>query len=93
MHRFYRTVGCVFNNQKFFANVQADDRVVNTSWDLEDEYMWKGMSTSYIKTLSPSTGIGYLMPSSRQNLAEEEKLLENILKDKIGAIRRNEHHL
>ena len=47
------------------AKLADHDGVVNTSWDLEDEYMWKGMSTSYIKTLSPSTGIGYLMPSSR----------------------------
>ena len=83
----------MFNNVKFFANVQTDDRVVNTCWDFEDEYMWKGMSTSYIKTLSTSNGIGYLMPSSLQNVSEEEKLLESILKDKISAVRRNEHHL
>ena len=73
--------------------MQADDRVVNTNWDFEDEYMWKGMATSYIKTLSPSTGIGYLMPSSISNLSDEEKLLENILKDKISAVRKNEQHL
>ena len=57
VHRFYRTVGSCFNNQKFFANVQTDDRVVNTVWDLEDEYMWKGMSTSQIKTLTTSTKV------------------------------------
>jgi hypothetical protein len=33
------------------------------------------------------------MPSSLQNIADEEKLLETILKEKIGAVRRNEHHL
>jgi len=38
--------------------------------------MWKGMSTSYIKTLTTSTGIGYLMPSSTQNITDEEKMLE-----------------
>ena len=36
VHRFYRQVGCVFNNKNFFANIQADDRVVCTEWDLED---------------------------------------------------------
>jgi len=51
------------------------------------------MSTSYIKTLTTSSGIGYLMPSSLQNVSDEEKLLESILKEKIGAVRRNEHHL
>jgi len=93
VHRFYRTAGCAFNNKGFFANVQADDRVVNTCWDLEDEYMWKGMSTSYIKTLTTSSGIGYMMPSAFQNISDEEKLLESILKDKIAAVRRNEHHM
>jgi hypothetical protein len=93
VHRFYRTVGSCFNNQKFFANVQTDDRVVNSVWDLEDEYMWKGMSTSQIKTLTTSPGIGYLMPSSLQNVFDEEKLLESILKEKISAVRRNEHNL
>lgn len=44
VHRFYRTVGCVFNHKSFFANIQADDKVINTSWDLEDEYMWKAMN-------------------------------------------------
>ena len=66
---------------------------MNTSWDFEDEYMWKGIATSYIKTLSPSNGIGYLMPSSNRNLSDEEKLLENILKDKIGSVRKNDHNL
>ncbi len=73
--------------------MQTDDRVVNTVWELEDEYMWKGMSTSHIKTLTTSPGIGYLMPSSLQNVQDEEQLLESILKEKISAVRRNEHHL
>ena len=63
VHRFYRQVGCVFNNKSFFANVQSDDRVVNVGWDLEDEYMWKAMNKSLIATLQPSNGAGYLMPS------------------------------
>lgn len=68
VHRFYRTIGSVFNHKSFMGNIQADDRVVNTSWDFEDEYMWKQMSASMLNTLSSSTGIGYLMPSSRINI-------------------------
>ena len=67
--------------------------MVATNFELEDEYMWKGMAPSQLKQLSPSTGIGYLMPSAKLNIGDEEKLIENVLKDKIGAIRRNEHHL
>ena len=51
------------------------------------------MSESYIKTLSSSNGIGYVMPSSHSNIPEEEKQLENILKDKIGSVRKNDHNL
>lgn len=93
VHRFYRTVGCVFNHKYFFANVQADDRVINTNWNLEDEFMWKGMSPSMINILSPSHGIGYLMPSTMHNVGSEEKAIEAILKDKIGSIRMNDEHI
>lgn len=93
VHRFYRTIGCVFSNKCFMGNIQADDRVVNTSWDFEDEYMWKQMSTSMLNSLSTSTGIGHIMPSASINVNEEEKMLEGILRDKIGSIRRNDHNL
>jgi len=53
-HRLFRTIGCVFNHKSFFANVQADDRVVNTNWKFEDEFMWKAMQASYINLLPPA---------------------------------------
>jgi centrosomal protein CEP76 len=93
VHRFYRTIGCVFNHKSFFANIQADDRVVNTNWNFEDEFMWKGMSPSYINLLTPAQGVGYLMPSTISNIGNEEKLLEGVLRDKISAIRRNDENL
>lgn len=93
VHRFYRTIGCVFSNKAFMGNIQADDRVVNTNWEFEDEYMWKQMSSSMINSLSSSTGIGHLMPSSGMNTAQEEKMLEGILRDKVGSVRRNDHNL
>ena len=66
---------------------------MNTEWDLEDKYMWKGMNQSYINTLTPSPAIGDLMPSTGVNVLEEEKLLESILKDKIAGVRRNDHNM
>mmetsp|Transcript_8026 Transcript_8026/g.12387 ORF Transcript_8026/g.12387 Transcript_8026/m.12387 type:complete len:108 (+) Transcript_8026:727-1050(+) len=90
VHRFYRQIGCVFNNRHFFANIQSDDRVVNVEWDFEDEYLWKSMSKQYINSLQPSNGVGYLMPSSTLNVADEEKTLEKILRDKVAGIRKND---
>lgn len=51
------------------------------------------MAPSYIKTLTKSPGIGYLMPSTTVDQIREERDLEQILKDKIAAVRKNEHHL
>ena len=91
VHRFYRTVGCVFNHKSFFANIQADDKVINTSWDMEDEYMWKAMNRQKIGKLQPANGFGqHLMPSLPVNISDEERTLEKILRDKIEGIRRND---
>lgn len=54
VHRFYRTVDCVFNNKNFYANIQADNRVANTIWDFTDDFMWKSMSSTYINSLPSS---------------------------------------
>lgn len=97
IHRFYRTVDSVFNNKCFYANVQADNRVANTSWDFADDFMWKAMSASHVQSLPLAQGVGYLQPStlfsSPQHLAQEEKNLEQLLRDKIGSVRMNEDRL
>lgn len=90
VHRFYRNIGCVFNNTSFYANIQAQETVVNVSWDLEDDYSWKAMSRQNISTLTPSNGVGYLMPSAKSNIIEDEKILEKTLRDKIAGIRKND---
>src|SRR5579875_1496635 len=93
VHRFYRTIGCVFNHKHFYANIQADDRCVNTNWNFEDEYMWKAMAHSYISLLSPSQGTGYLMASNRSDNSLSEKAIEEELKEKIASIRMNDEHI
>ncbi|BFZ19803.1 hypothetical protein BsWGS_22842 [Bradybaena similaris] len=40
----YKTVGCVFNHQSFFANSQATDSVEVCHFDLQNEAHWKSMS-------------------------------------------------
>ena len=51
------------------------------------------MSPTHINALTPNPAIGYLMPTSRMNINDEEKLLESILKEKMGGMRKNEHNL
>lgn len=55
--------------------------------------MWKGMSPTYINMLPPSQGIGYLQPSTILNVANEEKTIENLLKEKLGSLRMNDERL
>jgi len=52
--------------------------------------MWKGMNKQYINSIQPSNGVGYLMASHSINVADEEKTLERILRDKIAGIRKND---
>nr|XP_014426171.1 centrosomal protein of 76 kDa isoform X2 [Pelodiscus sinensis] len=47
----YRTVGCVFNHQKFFGNCQPSDAVEVCVFDLHDESKWKPMSGEAIKSV------------------------------------------
>ncbi|XP_061450865.1 centrosomal protein of 76 kDa isoform X1 [Rhineura floridana] len=47
----YRTIGCVFNHQKFLANCQPTDAVEVCAFDLHDESKWKPMSGEAIKSV------------------------------------------
>ena len=51
------------------------------------------MDFNYINIIPPSQGVGYLMPNTMTNIGNEEKLLESVLKDKIGGIRMQNSHL
>ncbi|XP_054237769.1 centrosomal protein of 76 kDa isoform X2 [Indicator indicator] len=49
----YRTIGCVFNHQKFLGNCQPSDAVEVCVFDLHDESKWKPMSEEAIKSVCP----------------------------------------
>ncbi|XP_060630998.2 centrosomal protein of 76 kDa isoform X2 [Anolis sagrei] len=47
----YRTIGCLFNHQRFLANCQPSDAVELCVFDLHDESKWKPMSGEAIKSV------------------------------------------
>lgn len=49
----YRTIGCIFNHQKFFGNCQPSDAVEVCVFDLHNESKWKPMSGEAIKSVCP----------------------------------------
>ncbi|CAG5134305.1 unnamed protein product [Candidula unifasciata] len=57
----YKTVGCVFNHQSFFANSQATDSVEVCHFDLQNEAHWKSMSRDAVLSVCGS-GVCPLWP-------------------------------
>ncbi|XP_072267577.1 centrosomal protein of 76 kDa [Pyxicephalus adspersus] len=47
----YRTIGCIFNHERFLANCQPSDFVDLCVFDLHDESRWKPMSEEAIKSV------------------------------------------
>ena len=88
INQFYRSIGCVFNDRLFYANIQPDDQVKNVIFDLDDATLWKAMDTVFIKAL-PRVPVASLMPSDLDTI-EEEKALEKALKTKINSLRFSE---
>lgn len=62
----YKTIGCLFNNNKFYANNQSLDRVDVCKFNLEEEGCWKKMSEESLEQASspPWPIIPPLVPSS-----------------------------
>eukprot|EP00118_Oscarella_pearsei_P016730 m.161874 g.161874 ORF g.161874 m.161874 type:complete len:231 (+) comp38822_c0_seq50:2282-2974(+) len=46
----YKTVGCVFNHQVFYANSQPSDNLSSCNFDLTDGSCWKELSSSAIES-------------------------------------------
>ena len=86
VHRFYRKVGCVFNHQSFYANIQVDDIVANTSWDLHNEGMWKAMAPEMLGGLVGTSKLLPLLPPI-SNPQSEEIRIEGELRKMVKEMR------
>ncbi len=47
----YRTIGCVFNDKSFYANIQPSDNVLTCQYDLHNGGQWKPMSRDAIEAV------------------------------------------
>lgn len=86
VHRFYRKVGCVFNHKHFYGNIQADDVVSNTCWDLHNETLWKPMAGDILERLVGTSKLVPLLPPI-PDVTSEELRLENEVKKLISSYR------
>jgi len=89
VHRYYRKIGCIFNHEEFYGNIQADDTVINTNFDLTDESMWKPMARECLENLVPENSSVPLF-SPTMICQEEEEEIELQLKRRIAEYRDRE---
>ncbi|XP_041255221.1 centrosomal protein of 76 kDa isoform X2 [Onychostruthus taczanowskii] len=59
----YRTIGCIFNHEKFFGNCQPSDAVEVCVFDLHDASKWKPMSGEAIKSVCAPGATSSVPPS------------------------------
>jgi hypothetical protein len=78
----------VFNHTSFYANIQADDRVISTMFDLDDESLWMAMSPKIIEELKTVPNASLMQ--STIDIYEQQKTLERIIKEKVVTYRGNE---
>ena len=84
--KFYQTISCVFNNKKFFGNIQIDEKVSKTNFELENESCWKSMSEELISQLPPWNTAFALNPPPI-NIKDIEVELEEKLKENLREYR------
>ncbi|GAB1597412.1 centrosomal protein of 76 kDa-like [Argonauta hians] len=91
----FRTVGCVFNHRRFYANCQASDAVETCEFNLKVSTHWKAMSEKAIWSICEPTSCPLWPPICplKRNLFDPIKysdLLEKQLCELVVAYRLNE---
>lgn len=86
--RFYKKIHCVFNDKKFYANIQMDDTVFNTVYNFEDEFIWKRIPYDKIDAMPKYTNFP-IMDTIPINLNEIEINIEREIKNKISKYRKS----
>lgn len=78
----YRTVGCLFSHEAFYANVQPDDSIGLCIFDLENRALWKKMESPLLRALTPMPSpplVGSALPSPHGAEEELEQALRALI--------------
>ncbi|XP_023233125.1 centrosomal protein of 76 kDa-like [Centruroides sculpturatus] len=75
----YKTIGCIFNNNRFYANCQPTDAVELCCFDLEDSEKWKSMSPDAIKLVTTYVPtVPMIIPSSLDSMQASYDMEEQL---------------
>lgn len=70
VNSLFRSVACVYNHERFYANIQINDAALHLDFNFQDLTKWKAMNPDFIK-LTPSIQQSLsFMPNSMQELTE-----------------------
>lgn len=79
----YRRIGCIFNDRRYYANMQESDTAFKTSLMVEDQSKWKSMGDLLpYSTMLGLNNVQRLLSSPGESY-EEEEALENDIKTLI----------
>jgi centrosomal protein CEP76 len=86
----FRTVGCCFNNNNLYANIQVLDAAEKVKFKISDPSYWKKMENT---DPLPSPSIGFtLLPPAELNIKIAELEIEQVLKQLVEFYRKD-HYL
>lgn len=85
--RFYKRIHSVFSDSKFYANIQIDDSVFNTSYAFEDDSLWKTIPNDKIAQL-PKYTISPILDIITMDMYKIEMDIEKELKAKVSKFRK-----
>lgn len=89
VYRFYKKIHSVFSHKSFYANIQSDDTVCNTSYTFEDEFLWKTIPKDKIENMNKFFFVPNLsLSQSNLVIFQNEVELEKEIIDKIIMTRR-----
>ena len=83
--KFYTSISCVFTINKFYANIQAEDRVSHVFYDFDNTRHWKALDVEKIKEIG---AWNYTFPLRVMSEPSAENI-EKKVKDKIAQHRMN----
>ncbi|GFN79292.1 centrosomal protein of 76 kda [Plakobranchus ocellatus] len=83
----YKTVGCVFNHQCFYANSQASDSVDVCQFDLHNEAHWKSMSKDAIVSVcGAGASTSWPVPPPLSSSTLDPHLVSNDLEQQLKVL-------
>mmetsp|Transcript_31767 Transcript_31767/g.104898 ORF Transcript_31767/g.104898 Transcript_31767/m.104898 type:complete len:233 (+) Transcript_31767:2-700(+) len=83
----YLSIGCAFNHESFYANLQEDDALSSSSLALGEPLLWRAIDPALLRRLTPLPAPRLTAPASQDGRVGREVALEAQLRRRLEAHR------